>query len=168
MALPENASDQAPDNTMKHILQEIMAVSQRMEDMDFNISVLTAATKFICSDIARFRKRMASLELRITSDRSRRENVCFFGIPECMEGPVMKSFLRTTLPAFTGFNLIFHYNSIAWAQHAKTALRDLVPSLPASRDKNRHGSSLPQLAHMDPTHTRDTNMHSHRLFLENQ
>ncbi|KAJ1137762.1 hypothetical protein NDU88_004159 [Pleurodeles waltl] len=109
-----------------------MAVSGRLEGMDSNISALTAKTKSIHSDFAGFQNHMVGLETRITlaedrlnmlpdrdqelrylrskvidlEDRSCRDNVSFFGIPECIEGSDVKHFLRDTLPSLKA--LTFH------------------------------------------------------------
>ncbi|KAJ1114439.1 hypothetical protein NDU88_002676 [Pleurodeles waltl] len=93
---------------------------------DYNISTLAAKTKSIFLDIVGFQNCMASLQLRIASvedrlntipardqellflcskvidtDRSCRDNVPFFGIPECMEEPDIKSILKNILSALT-------------------------------------------------------------------
>ncbi|KAJ1131317.1 hypothetical protein NDU88_009654 [Pleurodeles waltl] len=49
---------------------------------------------------------MQSLRAKITDleDRSRRDNVCFFGIPEHKEGSNIKAFLKNFLPELTGMD----------------------------------------------------------------
>ncbi|KAJ1112163.1 hypothetical protein NDU88_000431 [Pleurodeles waltl] len=101
------------------ILQGITAVGRRLEAMDLKISVLSAASTSIRADIARFQVTVTDLDQRLTTvedyiaalpvqdtkmhflrtkitdleDRSRRDNVYFFGIPEHKEGSDVKAFL---------------------------------------------------------------------------
>ncbi|KAJ1177782.1 hypothetical protein NDU88_003034 [Pleurodeles waltl] len=95
--------------------------------MDTSISSLTLATKSMCSDIAGFQSRVTELEHRMRSlkaheataqdrdqdllylrskityleDRSRRDNIHLFGIPEKEEGPDVQAFLGSILPKLT-------------------------------------------------------------------
>ncbi|KAJ1196252.1 hypothetical protein NDU88_000123 [Pleurodeles waltl] len=99
--------------TMEQILQEITAVSHRIEGMDTSISSLTLETKSIRTDNASFHSWVMGLEHRLGTlethmstiqdrdqdlsylrikvtdleDRSMRDNICFLGIPENEEGP---------------------------------------------------------------------------------
>ncbi|KAJ1219205.1 hypothetical protein NDU88_006776 [Pleurodeles waltl] len=125
---PSNMTDQTQGAIMDRILQEIAAVGPRLEGMDNTMALLTAETKFMHVDIAGFQsqvmgleQRMATVETHITSsqdrdqelkylcskltdleDRSRRNNFCFLGFPENVEGTDIHSFLRETLPKLTG------------------------------------------------------------------
>ncbi|KAJ1112159.1 hypothetical protein NDU88_000427 [Pleurodeles waltl] len=109
------------------ILQGITAVGRRLEAMDLKISVLSAASTSIRADIARFQVTVTDLDQRLTTvedyiaalpiqdtkmhflrtkitdleNRSRRDNVCFFGIPEHKEGSDVKAFLKNFLPELT-------------------------------------------------------------------
>ncbi|KAJ1202880.1 hypothetical protein NDU88_006675 [Pleurodeles waltl] len=106
------------------ILQEITAVSRRIEEMDASISSLTLETKSMRSDIAGFQSRvtglehhMGTLEMQVATyrdrdqdllylrskktdmvDRSQRDNICLLGIPENEEGTDIQAFLGSTLP----------------------------------------------------------------------
>ncbi|KAJ1113613.1 hypothetical protein NDU88_001855 [Pleurodeles waltl] len=100
-------SDKEQSITMERILQEITAVSRRIEGVDASISSLTLETKSMRSDIAGFQTRVTGLEHRMESletqrttsrdrdqdllylrskltdleDRSRRDNIRLLGIP---------------------------------------------------------------------------------------
>ncbi|KAJ1137857.1 hypothetical protein NDU88_004253 [Pleurodeles waltl] len=114
---------------MDRILQEMLAVGRRLEGMDSMMASLTEETKSIRLDIAGLQLRVTALEQRVTTvetqatlapdidhhkllylpskvidlaDRSRRDNVCFLGFPETMEGAAVQFFLKTTLPQLTG------------------------------------------------------------------
>ncbi|KAJ1188103.1 hypothetical protein NDU88_004868 [Pleurodeles waltl] len=110
------------------ILQEIAAVGHHLEAMDAKISDVTVASTSIRADIAGFgetatnldlclsivedrvavfpdqKAELRSLHAKVTDleDRGRRDNVCFFGIPEYKEGSDIKTFLKNTLPEITG------------------------------------------------------------------
>ncbi|KAJ1211212.1 hypothetical protein NDU88_006573 [Pleurodeles waltl] len=122
--LNESTTMSDKDTTMDRILQEITAVSRRIEGMDASITSLTLETKSMRSDIAGFQSRVAGLEQRMGSletqintsqereqdfiylrskltdmeDRSRRDNIRVLGIPENEEGSDMQAFLTSTLP----------------------------------------------------------------------
>ncbi|KAJ1215932.1 hypothetical protein NDU88_003538 [Pleurodeles waltl] len=122
-------TDKASDDTMERVLNEITAISRRLEGMDSKISALTAKTKSICLDIAGFQNRVVSLKTHMTStedflnklsdrdqellylhsnaidleDQNRRDNICLFHFPERLEGSDMKWFPKVTLPTPTGF-----------------------------------------------------------------
>ncbi|KAJ1209479.1 hypothetical protein NDU88_004857 [Pleurodeles waltl] len=96
--------------------------------MDLKITDLSTASASIRMDIACFSEKVADLDQRLTNiedhvgmlsehdvelrtlrekltdleDKSRRDNVCFFGIPERKEGTNIKSFLQSLLPELTG------------------------------------------------------------------
>ncbi|KAJ1163753.1 hypothetical protein NDU88_004206 [Pleurodeles waltl] len=96
----------------------------RLEAMDAKISDLTVASTSIRADIAGFRETATDLDLCLTmaedrvatlpnqetelrslrakvtdlEDRSRRDNVRLFGIPEYKEGSDIKTFLKNLLP----------------------------------------------------------------------
>ncbi|KAJ1090304.1 hypothetical protein NDU88_003437 [Pleurodeles waltl] len=127
---PGSASSPAaspPLEATDRILQEIAAVGRRLDTMDARISELTIASSSIRADIAGFRETVHNLDQRLTTmeehvavlpvqeaelrslrakvtdmeDRSRRENICFFGIPERKEGSDVKTFLKNLLPELT-------------------------------------------------------------------
>ncbi|KAJ1105992.1 hypothetical protein NDU88_003395 [Pleurodeles waltl] len=126
-AQPITMSDKEQSTTMERILQEINAVSRRIEGMDASISSLTLETKSMRSDIAGFQSRVAGLEHRMGTlethvaafqdrdqdllylrrkitdleDRSRRDNIRLFGIPENEEGSDVQAFLGSILPKLT-------------------------------------------------------------------
>ncbi|KAJ1177497.1 hypothetical protein NDU88_002752 [Pleurodeles waltl] len=121
------ADPRAVDATDR-ILQEITMVLRRLEAMDLNITDLSAASASIRTDIACFSEKVADMEPRLTiveeyvgmvteydaelralrakltdlEDRSRRDNIHFFGIPERKEGNNIKAFLKRLLPELTG------------------------------------------------------------------
>ncbi|KAJ1123948.1 hypothetical protein NDU88_002415 [Pleurodeles waltl] len=110
------------------ILQAITAVGKRLEAMDLKITDLSAASASIRTNIAFFSEKLADLDQRLTTveehvgmlpehdaelrtlrvkltdleDRSRRDNVRFFGLPERKEGTDVKAFLKSLLPELTG------------------------------------------------------------------
>ncbi|KAJ1136800.1 hypothetical protein NDU88_003214 [Pleurodeles waltl] len=120
--------DQTQETTMDRILQEISAVSHRLEGMDNAMALLTAETKSMRLDVEGFQSRVtglqqhvATMETHITSsqdrdhellylhsklidleDRSRRDNVRFLRFPENIEGTDIHSYLRETPPKLTG------------------------------------------------------------------
>ncbi|KAJ1084067.1 hypothetical protein NDU88_004221 [Pleurodeles waltl] len=117
-------------DVMDSILQEITEVGQCLEAMDLKILDLSAASTSIRADIACFRETVTDLDQRLTTvedhiatlpeqnaelrsllakitdleDRSRRDNVCFFGIPEHKEGSDIKAFLKRILLKLTGLD----------------------------------------------------------------
>ncbi|KAJ1170989.1 hypothetical protein NDU88_002860 [Pleurodeles waltl] len=116
--------------TMERILQEITAVSRRIEGMNASISSLTLETKSIRTDIAGFHSQVMGLEHRVGSlethmsttpdtdqdlsylrskvtdleDRSRRDNNRLFGIPENEEGIDVQAFLSSVIPKLTSLS----------------------------------------------------------------
>ncbi|KAJ1087902.1 hypothetical protein NDU88_001061 [Pleurodeles waltl] len=110
------------------ILQEIASVGRHLEAMDLKITDLTLASSSIRADIAGFRETANALDQCLTAvedqvavlpdqeeelrflrakindleDRSRRDNVRFFGIPEQKEGSDIKAFLRSLLSDLFG------------------------------------------------------------------
>ncbi|KAJ1202483.1 hypothetical protein NDU88_006283 [Pleurodeles waltl] len=127
---PIAISDKEQSTIMERILQEITAVSCRIEEMDAYISSLTLETKFMRSDIAGFQSRvtglehlMGSLETQVATsqdrdqdllylrskltdleDRSRRDNIRLLGIPENEEGTDIQAFLGSILPKWTSLD----------------------------------------------------------------
>ncbi|KAJ1197764.1 hypothetical protein NDU88_001612 [Pleurodeles waltl] len=120
-------ADKDQPTTMERILQEITAVSRRIEGMDASKSSLTLETKSMRLDIASFQSRVTGLEHRMGTlethvakiqdrdqdllylrskitdleDRSRRDNSRLFRIPENEEGPDVQAFLSSVLPKLT-------------------------------------------------------------------
>ncbi|KAJ1122608.1 hypothetical protein NDU88_001093 [Pleurodeles waltl] len=116
--------------TMDRILEEITAMSRWLEGMDSNISTLEAETKTIHLDIEGFQFRVSDLEQHVLAledhlntvpdqdweflflcskridleERSRSDNVHFFGFPEHIEGTDNQAFLKETLPTLTGIS----------------------------------------------------------------
>ncbi|KAJ1213671.1 hypothetical protein NDU88_001303 [Pleurodeles waltl] len=114
-----------------HILQEIASVGRRLEVMDLKIADLTLASSSIRADIAGFREMVTNLDQRLSAvedhvaaipdqeeelkslrtkltdleDRSRRDNVSFFGIREQKEGSDIKTFLSSLLTNHFGIEL---------------------------------------------------------------
>ncbi|KAJ1097978.1 hypothetical protein NDU88_003094 [Pleurodeles waltl] len=121
-------ADATQSATMDRILQEILAVGRKLEGMDNAMASLTAEMKSMCLDIAGFQTQVTGLDQRVTSvetqiaswvdrdqellylhsklinleDRSCRNNVCFLGFPENIEGVDIYSYLRETLPKLAG------------------------------------------------------------------
>ncbi|KAJ1174566.1 hypothetical protein NDU88_006387 [Pleurodeles waltl] len=113
--------------TVDRILQEISAVSRKLEGMDSAMVALTTETRSMRLDIACFQsqmsgpdQRVATVETQVASwtdrdqellhlcsklidleDRSRRNNVRLFGFTEGIEGADIFSYLRETLPKLT-------------------------------------------------------------------
>ncbi|KAJ1210053.1 hypothetical protein NDU88_005421 [Pleurodeles waltl] len=106
------------------ILQEIAVVGRRLETMDSRISELTVAFS-IRADIAGFREIVHNLDQHLTivenhvevlpaqeadlrsheqrlNDRSRRDNISLFGVPEHKEGSNIETFLKNLLLELTG------------------------------------------------------------------
>ncbi|KAJ1118250.1 hypothetical protein NDU88_006445 [Pleurodeles waltl] len=115
--------DQPALDATDRILQEIASVGRRLEAMDLKITDLTLASSSIRADIAGVREtannldqhlsavedhiattpdqeeELKSLRAKLTEleDRSCRDNVRFFGIPEQKEGSDIKTFLSSLL-----------------------------------------------------------------------
>ncbi|KAJ1164428.1 hypothetical protein NDU88_004867 [Pleurodeles waltl] len=115
-------------DAIDRILQENTAVGRCLETIDLKITELSASSASIRSDIACFSEKVADLDQRLTTvedhirmlpehdaelhtllekiadleDRSHRDNVRFFGIPEKSEGTYIKTFLQSLLPELTG------------------------------------------------------------------
>ncbi|KAJ1091392.1 hypothetical protein NDU88_004518 [Pleurodeles waltl] len=113
--------------TMDCILQEISAVSRKLEAMDNATVALTAETRSMRLDLASFQSQMSGLDQRVTTvetqvaswtdgdlelshlrskltdleERSHRNNVRLLGFPEGVEGADMFSYLRDILPILT-------------------------------------------------------------------
>ncbi|KAJ1099682.1 hypothetical protein NDU88_004781 [Pleurodeles waltl] len=69
-------ADRDQPATMERILQEITAVSRRIEGMDASISSLTLETKSIRTDIASFHSRLTSLSFDPPLEFQRAHRVC--------------------------------------------------------------------------------------------
>ncbi|KAJ1089077.1 hypothetical protein NDU88_002230 [Pleurodeles waltl] len=116
---PGIMKEPAQGATMDRILQEILAVGRRLEGMDNAMASLTAETKSMRLDIAGFQSQVLGLEQRVLTvkthitsftdrdqellylrskpidleDRSRRDNIQFFGFLETIEGADIHSYL---------------------------------------------------------------------------
>ncbi|KAJ1170863.1 hypothetical protein NDU88_002734 [Pleurodeles waltl] len=117
-------ADDTQDATMDHILQEISAVSRKLEGMDSAMVALTAETRSMRLDIAGLQSQISGLDQRVATvetqvaawtdrdqellhlrsrlidleDRSRRHNVRLLGFPEDIEGRDLLSYLRERYP----------------------------------------------------------------------
>ncbi|KAJ1194272.1 hypothetical protein NDU88_003561 [Pleurodeles waltl] len=122
-----NMADDTHGVTMDRILQEISAVSSKLEGMDNAMVALTAETRSMRLDITGFQsqisgldQRVATLETQVASltdrdlefshlcskltdleDRIRRNNVRILGFPEGVEGADIFSYSRDILPKLT-------------------------------------------------------------------
>ncbi|KAJ1177190.1 hypothetical protein NDU88_002452 [Pleurodeles waltl] len=95
---PSSMAEPTQGATMNRILQEISAVGLKLEDQ----RVTTVETR-IASWVDRD-KELLYLQSKLIDleDRSRRDNVCFLGFPEIIEGEDAHPYLRETLPKLTG------------------------------------------------------------------
>ncbi|KAJ1082397.1 hypothetical protein NDU88_002565 [Pleurodeles waltl] len=117
-------SEHAQGVSMDRILQEISAVGRKLEGMDNAMVALTAETRSIRLEIAGFQSQISRLDHRVAAvesqvalqtdrdqellhlrskltdleDRSCRNNICFLGFPEGIEGTDILSYLRYMLP----------------------------------------------------------------------
>ncbi|KAJ1088978.1 hypothetical protein NDU88_002132 [Pleurodeles waltl] len=115
---------------MDRIVQEITVVERRLEAMDLKISDLSMASTSIWADITAFRETVTDLDHHLTAvedrvatlpdrdadlrllrmkvtdleDRSRRDNVSFFGISEHKGGSDISTFLKILIPELTGLD----------------------------------------------------------------
>ncbi|KAJ1125508.1 hypothetical protein NDU88_003937 [Pleurodeles waltl] len=122
-----NMADDTQGATMDRVLQEISAVSHKLEGIDNAMVALRAEMRSMCLDIAGFQSQMSGLDQRVTmvetqvaswtdrdielshlrgkltdlEDRSHRNNVRLLGFPEGVEGADIFSYLRDTLPKLT-------------------------------------------------------------------
>ncbi|KAJ1137764.1 hypothetical protein NDU88_004160 [Pleurodeles waltl] len=112
---------------MERILQEISAVSRKLEGMDSAMVALTTESRSMHLDIAGFQSQISGLDQQVATvetqvaswtdkdqellhlhsrligleDRSCRNNVRLLGFPEGVEGTDLFSYLRETLPKLT-------------------------------------------------------------------
>ncbi|KAJ1122291.1 hypothetical protein NDU88_000786 [Pleurodeles waltl] len=122
-----NMTEDTQGATMERILQEILAVSRKLEGMDNAMVALTAEMRSMRLDLAGFQSQMSGLDQRVTTvetqvaswtdrdlelshlrskladleDRSCRNNVRLLGFPEGVEGADIFSYLRDILPKLT-------------------------------------------------------------------
>ncbi|KAJ1110056.1 hypothetical protein NDU88_007411 [Pleurodeles waltl] len=120
-------ADDTQGATTERILQEISAVSRKLEGMDNAMVALTAETRSKRLDIASFQSQISGLDQRVAAvetqiaswtdrdlelshlcskltdleDRSRRNNVRLLGFPEGVEGVDIFSYLWDILPKLT-------------------------------------------------------------------
>ncbi|KAJ1176714.1 hypothetical protein NDU88_001982 [Pleurodeles waltl] len=113
-------ADNTQGATMDRILQEISAVSRKLDGMDSAMVALTADIAGFQSQISWLDQRVATLETQVASwtdrdqellhlrskltdleDRSRKNNVHLLGFPEGIEGADIFSYLRDILPKLT-------------------------------------------------------------------
>ncbi|KAJ1195798.1 hypothetical protein NDU88_005066 [Pleurodeles waltl] len=123
-SLPSSMAGDTQVATMDRILQEISAVSRKLEGMDSAMVALTKETRSMGLDIAGFQSQISGLDQRVATvetqvaswtdkdqelrhlrsrltdleDRSRRNNVRLLGFPEGVEGTDLFSYLREMLP----------------------------------------------------------------------
>ncbi|KAJ1155964.1 hypothetical protein NDU88_008689 [Pleurodeles waltl] len=130
-------SEDAQGVSMDRILQEISSVGRKLEGMDNATVALTAETRSMRLEIAGFQSQISGLDHRVVAvesqvalqtdrdqellhlrskltdleDRSRRNNICFLGFPEGIEGTDILSYLRDTLPklADTTFDPLWNF-----------------------------------------------------------
>ncbi|KAJ1210335.1 hypothetical protein NDU88_005701 [Pleurodeles waltl] len=124
MATLGSISTPTDPSASERILQEIALVGRRLEAMDQKITDLTIDSSSIRADMAGFKDTVDALDQRLTTvedqmatlpdqeielrslrakvtdleDRSRRDNIRLFGIPERKEGSDTKAFLQLLLP----------------------------------------------------------------------
>ncbi|KAJ1199081.1 hypothetical protein NDU88_002919 [Pleurodeles waltl] len=122
-----NMADDMQGATMDRTLQEIWAVSRKLEAMDNTMVALTAETRSMRLDIAGFQSQISGLDQRVATvetqvaswtdrdlklshlrnkltdleDRSRRNNVHLLGFPKGVEGADIFSYLQDILPKLT-------------------------------------------------------------------
>ncbi|KAJ1115530.1 hypothetical protein NDU88_003754 [Pleurodeles waltl] len=123
-----SVNDADLDTATERILQEIAAVGHRLEAMDSKIMDLSTVSHSIRSDFASFHEKVTNLDHCLTEvegqltvllecdselhlfhakltdleDRSQRDNVCFFGVPERKEGTDIRAYLKDLLLELTG------------------------------------------------------------------
>ncbi|KAJ1177752.1 hypothetical protein NDU88_003004 [Pleurodeles waltl] len=123
----QDMTDLEQVTTVDRILQEITAVSRRLEGMDTAITSLTMGSTLMRLDLAGFQSRVTGLEHQMVTmedhvhtvldrdqellflsskltdleDRSRRDNIRLFRFPEHAEGTDTSSFLHSVLPNLT-------------------------------------------------------------------
>ncbi|KAJ1207645.1 hypothetical protein NDU88_003035 [Pleurodeles waltl] len=134
----DSPMDSRTDPNMERILQVISAVGRHLEAMDVEITNLFADSKSIRTDIAGFQDKVTDLDHYLTTvenkivtlpdvdselqflqhkltdleDRSRRDNVCFFGLPEKEESGDPSAFLRDFLSTLTDLPFLQHWSFI--------------------------------------------------------
>ncbi|KAJ1139263.1 hypothetical protein NDU88_005638 [Pleurodeles waltl] len=159
---------------MERILQEITAISRQIEGMDASISSRILETKSMRSDIAGFQSRVAGLEHRMGTlethvatiqdrdqdllylrskitdleDRSRRDNIRLFGIPENEEGSDVQAFLGSILPKLT---LLTFDTPLEFQRAHRVGPQDLARSLHAYYAIPRPVNSSKQHETTDPS-----------------
>ncbi|KAJ1116541.1 hypothetical protein NDU88_004751 [Pleurodeles waltl] len=135
--------------------------------MDLEITDLSAASVSNRTDIACFSEKVADLDQCLTNvedqigmlpehdaelqtigekltdpeDRSPRDNICFFGIPEKKEGNDIKAFLQSLLPELTGltFSLPLEFQRV----HRFSPLFSISMARPARSLRVSSGTSRP-------------------------
>ncbi|KAJ1119285.1 hypothetical protein NDU88_007471 [Pleurodeles waltl] len=132
-----NKADDTQGATMDHILQEISAVSRKLEGMDNTMVALMAETRSMCLDITGFQSQISGLDQRVATvetqvaswtdrdlellhlrskltdleDRGRLNNNHLLGFPEGVEGADIFSYLRDILPKLTDITVDPLWNS---------------------------------------------------------
>ncbi|KAJ1174806.1 hypothetical protein NDU88_000097 [Pleurodeles waltl] len=122
-----NMTEDIQGATMDRVLQEISAVSRKLEGMDNAMVALTAETRSMRLDLAGFQSQLSGLDQRVATvetqvaswtdrdlelshlrskltdleDKSRRNNVRLLGFPEGVEGAEIFSYLQDILPKLT-------------------------------------------------------------------
>ncbi|KAJ1150455.1 hypothetical protein NDU88_003246 [Pleurodeles waltl] len=121
-------ADALSDTAIVCILQDIAAVGRHLEAMDSKIIDLSTGSNSMWADIASFQDKVTDLDHPLTDvkgqlamlpewyselqflcsklmdleDRSPRDQVCFFLMPDCKEGTYVRVFLRELLSDLTG------------------------------------------------------------------
>ncbi|KAJ1132807.1 hypothetical protein NDU88_011108 [Pleurodeles waltl] len=134
------SADAHLDTAMEHILQENAAVGHCLEALDSKITDLSTASNSILASVASFQDKVTDLDHCLTDvegqlatllkqdselqflrtkltdleDRSQKDNIHFFGIPELKGGTDIRDFLRDILPELTGL-ISFQALEFQWA-----------------------------------------------------
>ncbi|KAJ1116176.1 hypothetical protein NDU88_004394 [Pleurodeles waltl] len=157
-ATPNITDAPKQDDTMERILQEISAIGRRLEGINSNISSLAEKTKSIRTDIPGFQTRLMGLEQRVSTiedhlnttpdrdqeimclrsklidleERSHRDNVRFFRIPEQTDGTNIQDYLQKTFDPALKFQIAHHIGP-KWMDGAPRPR----PIMPVSCDTDR-------------------------------
>ncbi|KAJ1099491.1 hypothetical protein NDU88_004592 [Pleurodeles waltl] len=176
--MPTPTDPPAGLEAIERILQGIASVGRRLEAMDLKITDLTITSSSIRAHIAGFKDiadaldqhltvvedqmaalpdqetELRSLRAKVTDleDRSRRDNIRLFGIPERKEGSDTKAFLQSLLPDLFGIEFSpppeFQRVHRIGPPHKDTSDKPR-PIIAALEDMNRLDRFYLQLKHKD-------------------